>query len=124
MTPVRRAGDVAAEPVPAGSGTTCQVLIGPGEAPAFALRRFTMAPGGGMPRHTNAVEHEQYVLEGQGRITIGEVVHEVGPGDVVYIPAGTPHGYRNVGERPFVFLCAVPNRPDRVMVLEEAPPGT
>ena len=36
------------EPVPAGSRTTKQVLIGPEEGPNFALRKFTMEPGGGM----------------------------------------------------------------------------
>ena len=62
---VKSAHDVAAEPVGAGQGTTRQVLIGPEEGPNFALRRFIMEPGGGMPLHTNEVEHEQYVLAGR-----------------------------------------------------------
>ena len=58
-------------PVAAGSGAETQVLIGPDQGPNFALRRFVMQPGGGMPRHTNAVEHEQYVLRGRARVSIG-----------------------------------------------------
>ena len=50
---VRHADQVPAEAVTAGTATTRQVLIGPEEGPHFALRRFTMQPGGGMPRHTN-----------------------------------------------------------------------
>lgn len=116
---VRRSDDVPAEPVEAGTGTTRQVLIGPDEAPNFALRRFVMEPGGGMPPHTNAVEHEQYVLRGRARIGIGDEVVEVGPGDAVYIPAGTPHWYEaEDGEEPFEFLCVVPNRPDRIELLD------
>src|SRR5574340_1204464 len=61
---VKHASQVAQETVGAGRDTTRQVLIGPDEAPNFALRRFIMQPGGGMPRHTNTVEHEQYVLRG------------------------------------------------------------
>lgn len=118
---VKRADDVAAEPVGAGSGTTKQVLIGPEEAPNFALRRFTMAPGGGMPRHTNAVEHEQYVLSGRATIGIGDEEVQVRAGDVLYIPAGVPHWYRAEGEEPFRFLCVVPNAPDRIEILERAP---
>ena len=84
---VKHANDVAMEPVAAGKGTSRQVLIGPDEAPNFALRRFIMEPGGGMPAHTNAVEHEQYVLRGRARIGIGDEVIEVQKDDVVFIPA-------------------------------------
>jgi quercetin dioxygenase-like cupin family protein len=97
------------------------VLIGPGEGPNFALRRFIMQPGGGMPRHTNQVEHEQYVLRGRARVGIGEQVHEVCADDVLFIPAGTPHWYETIGEEPFEFLCVVPNGPDRIEILEEGP---
>lgn len=115
---VRRAEEVPAEEVGAGEGTTRQVLIGPDEAPHFALRRFVMRPGGGMPRHTNAVEHEQYVLRGRATVGLGEKEVEVAAGDVLYIPAGTPHWYRAEGDEPFEFLCAVPNGPDRIELLE------
>jgi quercetin dioxygenase-like cupin family protein len=115
---VRRIEAVRAEPVRAGEGTTRQVLVGPDEAPNFALRRFVMEPGGGMPRHTNTVEHEQYVLRGRARIGIGDDEVLVGPGSVLYIPAGTPHWYRAEGDEPFEFLCVVPNQEDRIEVLE------
>ena len=115
---VRRAGDVERKTVQAGSATEAQVLIGPQDgAPNFALRRFVMGPGGGMPRHTNTVEHEQYVLRGRARIGIGDDVHEVGPDDVVYIPASAPHFYE-VLEAPFEFICVVPNAPDRIEILD------
>lgn len=114
---VRRAEEVARDPVTAGTGTTRQVLIGPDEAPHFALRRFIMEPGGGMPAHTNRVEHEQYVLRGRARIGLGDRVHEVKAGDVIFIPAGTPHWYRAEGDEPFEFLCVVPNLPDEIRLL-------
>ena len=116
---VKHADDVQAEPVPAGTGTTRQVLIGPDEAPNFAMRRFIMQPGGGIPAHTNMVEHEQYVLRGRARIGIGDEVVDVEPGAVVFIPAGTPHWYRATGEEPFEFICVVPNLPDKIEVLRQ-----
>lgn len=115
---VRAARTVDAQPVAAGRGTRVQVLIGADQAPHFALRRFTMEPGGGMPRHTNEVEHEQYVLRGSVRIGIGHEVFDVGADDVVYIPAGVPHWYEAQGDEPFEFLCIVPNQPDRLTVLD------
>jgi quercetin dioxygenase-like cupin family protein len=109
---VKHAVDVPEEPVSAGRATTRQVLIGPAEGPHFALRRFIMQPGGGIPAHTNTVEHEQYVLCGRARIGLGDRVVEVAAGDVVFIPAGTPHWYEVLGNERFEFLCAVPNLPD------------
>lgn len=116
---VRAAREIPAAPVKAGVATEMQVLVGPGEgAPNFVLRRFIMGTGGGMPKHTNEVEHEQYVLRGRARITIGDDVHEVGPDHTLYIPAGAPHSYEVV-EAPFEFLCVVPNRPDQVRIVGE-----
>ena len=73
---------------------------------------------GGMPLHTNTVEHEQYVLRGKATVEIGDEVVNVTSGDVVYIPAGTPHSYHSTGEEPFEFLCVVPNKPDTIRVIE------
>jgi len=91
--PVRPSHDIPSEAVPAGAGITRKVLIGPDEGPNFALRKFTMEPGGGMPLHTNTVEHEQYVLRGRARVVIGEEVLEVKKDDTVFIPGGVPHSY-------------------------------
>ncbi|MDH3495363.1 MAG: cupin domain-containing protein [Gemmatimonadota bacterium] len=111
---VRRAADVPTKAVAAGVATQVQVLVGPAEgAPNFVLRRFIMGPGGGMPTHTNQVEHEQYVLRGRARVSIGGQVHEVGPDATLFIPAGVPHAYQVV-ESPFEFLCVVPNVPDEI----------
>lgn len=111
---VSPAAKLPATKIAAGTATEMQVLVGPEQgAPNFVLRRFIMGAGGGMPRHTNLVEHEQYVLRGRARITIGDAVHEVRPDTTLYIPAGAVHSYE-VLEAPFEFLCVVPNAPDKV----------
>ena len=115
---VKHANDVETRDVAAGKDTTIQVLISSQEAPNFALRRFTMQRGGGMPRHTNTVEHEQYVLRGKATITIGEETHHVEAGDVVFIPEGAVHSYQNTGREPFEFLCIIPNKEDKITVLD------
>ncbi len=116
--PVKHAVDVEAQKVAAGEKTTIQVLISAQEGPNFAMRRFVMQPGGGMPNHTNTVEHEQYVLHGQARIGIGDQVYSVKAGDVVFIPEGVPHWYENTGEENFEFLCLIPNRKDEVKIID------
>jgi quercetin dioxygenase-like cupin family protein len=113
----KHAKDVEAQIVKAGTKTTIQVLISSQEGPNFALRCFIMEPGGGMPNHTNTVEHEQYVLRGQADICVGDETFRVQAGDVVLIPQGVPHWYRNVGEENFEFLCIVPNKQDEVKII-------
>ena len=116
---VKHVKDVQAQAVKAGDLTSMQVLIPAQEGPHFAMRRFVMEPGGGMPKHTNTVEHEQYVLRGRARIGLGDEEVEVQAGDVVFIPEGLPHWYQNIGEENFEFLCIIPNQPDVITVLEE-----
>ncbi len=117
---VKHAAEVTRHEVTAGQATETQVLLGVDDgAPHFAMRRFTMGEGGGMPRHVNSVEHEQYVLRGRARVGIGEAVYEVGADDVLLIPAGAPHFYQVI-EAPFEFLCMVPNGPDQIMILDAA----
>lgn len=111
---VRSSSGTEFSEVRAGTATRTQVLLGPDDGmPHFAMRRFVMGEGGGMPRHTNTVEHEQFVLRGRARISIGDESFEVSPEDVVFIPAGVAHDY-NVLEAPFEFLCMVPNLPDTI----------
>ncbi len=105
-------------PVARGTATEMQLLVGPQDGGShFAMRRFIMGEGGGMPLHTNSVEHEQYVLAGRAQIVLGDRTVEVEPGDVVFIAAGEPHAYR-VLEAPFEFLCMVPNMDDRIELVE------
>jgi len=116
---VKPSGEIPLNEVTAGTATRMQVLLGPDDGmPNFATRRFVMGEGGGMPLHTNAVEHEQFCLRGRARVRIGDAVHEVKANDAVYIPAGVPHSYEVI-EAPFEFLCMVPNKPDRIEIVEQ-----
>ena len=117
---VEHTNEVPTQIVKAGDMTTFQVLISDQEGPNFAMRRFIMEPGGGMPNHINTVEHEQYVLKGHANIGIGDEILEVKAGDVVFIPAGVPHWYQNIGEENFEFLCLIPNKGDKITLLDKA----
>lgn len=114
---VRPAATVPLVEVAAGTGTAMHLLVGPQQGETtFALRRFVMQAGGGMPLHTNLVEHQQYVLRGRARIRIGDDAHDVAAGHTLFIPAGVPHAY-DVVEGPFEFICVVPDRPDQVRLV-------
>ncbi|MFL3657379.1 MAG: cupin domain-containing protein [Opitutales bacterium] len=117
---VKSSDSIPADVVGAGTGTKRQVLISDQDAPNFALRRFIMEPSGGMPKHTNSVEHEQYILRGKARVGIGDTVFGVKAGDAVFIPEGVPHWYEADAQEGFEFLCIVPNKEDVIELCDSA----
>ncbi len=79
---IRRADDIEYEAVDAADGLEKGVLIGEeGGGGNLAIRRFTLAPGGSVPKHTNDIEHEQYVLSGRYTVGIEGEEHDVEAGD-------------------------------------------
>ena len=105
--------------VSAGEKTWIQVLLSSDETPHFAMRRFTIDPGGFMPYHTNEVEHEQLILRGEAEIVCKGETFRVKKDDVTLIPAGEPHSYRCIGNEPFEFLCLVPNLEDTIKMVKD-----
>ncbi|PSQ05454.1 cupin domain-containing protein [Halobacteriales archaeon QS_4_69_31] len=117
---VRDAADIEAEPVDAAEGLSKAVLVGEEHgAPTLALRRFTLAPGAEVPKHTNEIEHEQYVLSGEYVVGIGDEEYIVSAGDALHIPAGTVHWYRNESDTEGSFICAVPTGDDSIELVED-----
>jgi quercetin dioxygenase-like cupin family protein len=130
---IRRADEIEYEAVSAAEGMHKGVLVGEDDgAPNLAIRRFVLDPGAEVPKHTNGVEHEQYVLEGEYVVGIGggpsETAHEggeaageeytVSAGDSLFIPAGAVHWYRNEGDEAGAFICAVPTDDDSIDLVD------
>ncbi|WP_254545472.1 cupin domain-containing protein [Halomarina pelagica] len=117
---VRRAAEIDYEDVSAAEGLRKGVLVGEEHgAPNLALRRFTLAPGAEVPPHTNEVEHEQYVLDGEYVVGLDDEEVTVSAGDSLFVPAGTVHWYRNEGDEEGAFICAVPTGDDEIEVVDE-----
>lgn len=55
-------------------------------------------PGRGAPLHRHKYDEVLMALEGRGRVMVGEETRETGPGEMVVVKAGTPHGFVNIGE--------------------------
>jgi len=64
-------------------------------------------------------------LEIQCEVTLGDETLEVGPGAVVFIPAGTPHGTRNATASPIRIHAMFPSERIGIQYIERNPaPGT
>lgn len=120
---VKTKGQVPARPVDKAVRTEIAWLIDRNDgAPNFELRKFTIKPGGSIPKHYHhEIEHEQYVLSGDYEVGIGDKVHRVKEGDSLFVPAGTIHWYENRGKVDAEFLCIVPKVENyEAVYLEEA----
>lgn len=62
-------------------------------------------------------EEIYFVIGGVGRLTLGEEVHDVKTGDVVYIPRNTFHQVTCISEEDFEYYC-VANFPDHAPKLK------
>ena len=74
----------------------------------YALRVIELSPGGHTPHHNHWFEHQNYVIEGQGSVTVGEKSFDIKTGDVIFVPGDVQHQYRNTGDTPLKFLCGIP----------------
>lgn len=100
-------GDESSSP----RGVSVQWLVGNEEgAPFFAMRYFELEPGGQTVLDQHPHDHGVFVLRGKGQVRLGEEYHELGFGDVVYIPGNEVHQFFNTGEGIFAFLCVIPNK--------------
>ena len=94
-------------------GGSVRVVIGPEDgAHNFAMRYFEIEPGGQSSFDRHEHDHGIYILKGKARVLLGWDLHEVGPGDVVYIPPNEQHQFESIGEEPLGFLCVVPPKKD------------
>ncbi len=66
---------------------------------AYALFEVATKPGSGPPPHVHHREDEAFfVLEGEFEFLAGKEALRVGAGSLLYVPKGTLHAHRNVGD--------------------------
>jgi len=88
---------------------------------AQSLAEARLPPGGATTRHYHPrTEEIYYLLEGSGRMELGDELRDVGPGDAVAIPPGRVHQIVNTGDGTLKFLCCcVPAYEDSDTILVE-----
>jgi quercetin dioxygenase-like cupin family protein len=63
-------------------------------------------PGGGVPPHIHPAMEERFeVLEGRAELLAGKRWRQAAPGDVVTVPPGVRHAYRNRGDAVAHLRC-------------------
>lgn len=73
---------------------------------AQSLAEAIVAPGATTHLHRHHQSEELYhITAGRGHMTLGEENFDVGPGDTLCVPPGTPHCIANTGTEPLHILC-------------------
>jgi mannose-6-phosphate isomerase len=75
------------------------------EAASFKVKRITVLPGKrlSLQRHERREEH-WFVVEGEGRITLGDEEFRLIAGQAIDIPLGAAHRIANPAEFPLTFI--------------------
>jgi len=108
---VRRADKLAGSAVTmdGAKSVAMRMMVGRADgAPNFAMRHFTVEPGGHTPRHSHNYEHEVYIIGGEGRVEHDGDFRAIAGGDVVFVEPNKVHQFVNTGAEPLLFLCLVP----------------
>jgi len=61
-------------------------------------------PGGTYELHSHPHEQMSVIVSGRMRLTVGDEVRDIGPGDMWYAPANVKHGGEILGDEPVVFI--------------------
>jgi quercetin dioxygenase-like cupin family protein len=69
---------------------------------------YCARPGQGQPVHGHANAAKSYlILEGRARVTVGELVRDLCPGDLAFAPRGVPHGLTALGSEDLVAVVFI-----------------
>ena len=106
-----------------------RLIVDPGDVngrvDGLAMIEEEIAPGDRIPLHTHQVDEVIAILDGAGQARLGAATREVGPGAVVFIPAGVSHATSNSGDAPLRVQAVFPSTTIDIRMLERNPaPGT
>lgn len=108
---IKRPEDIESQEMtmPGAKSVSMRLLHGRGDGvPNFAMRHFTVEPGGHTPLHEHNYEHEVVVVAGEGEVTGREGDKKISAGDTLYVSPNETHQFRNTSDKPLQFICLVP----------------
>ena len=81
-------------------------LLNASDIPGVSVARARVTPGMTTELHSLGAIEIYFILEGEGRVEIGDEPPEfVKPGDLAYIAEGRPQRITNTGPIDLIFLC-------------------
>jgi len=109
--------------------STWRLVVDPGDdsgrVDGLALVEEEIAVGDRIPLHVHDVDEVIAVQQGMGEARLGQRREQVGPGAVIFIPAGVEHGTANSGDTSMIIQAVFPATRIVIDMRERNPaPGT
>ncbi len=79
-------------------------MMGLMESEGYEVASYTYREGTAFPPHEHGQDKCDGVVHGVLRVTVGGDVYDLGPGDRLYLPAGTRHSAQVVGAETVLSL--------------------
>ena len=74
---------------------------------AVSAWRVVLHPGAASPVHQLTDTEAFITIRGRGTFEFGVRTHELGAGDAICVPSGTPFRLANQGDEPFEAICCM-----------------
>ena len=97
-----------------GGHWVCELISGPLNGAEGSMLGFsTWQPGASTKQLVHEVDELCYIVEGEGKLSVGAELVPYSAGEAVLIPAGVPHGVVNDGAEPMsmVYVFSHPEYP-------------
>jgi mannose-6-phosphate isomerase-like protein (cupin superfamily) len=69
------------------------------QVPDLSAGLYVLDAGGVDPQSPHTEDELYYVVDGRGRVTVGDDERPVRPGSLVFVAAGVPHRFHDIEER-------------------------
>jgi mannose-6-phosphate isomerase-like protein (cupin superfamily) len=92
-----------------GGGQVSYLLLAEGQfgASELTVTWVEAAPNSEQPLHDHPDSEQVYVIvQGQGRMTVGDEVSEVTRGMLIFVPPRTRHAIQNIGTGGLIYVSA------------------
>jgi mannose-6-phosphate isomerase-like protein (cupin superfamily) len=95
-------------PVRERSGLYSHILLQQQDAAQsnLAVTWVEVKPGKRQRLHHHLAEQVYVIVQGEGKMQVGEETAVLHTGHMVYIPSNQPHGIINTGNEPLVYISA------------------
>lgn len=89
-------------------GITSYLLSSPSTCDAVQMTTtlVELQPGGKQRIHQHRPEQVYFIVEGSGKMTVGNVSRLVEKDDCIFIPSNEPHGLENIGQALLKYFSA------------------
>ena len=76
--------------------------------PQMSIGLYVLPARGVDPQSPHTEDEAYYVIEGRGRVTVGDDTRDVGPGSLVYVPARVRHRFHDITDELSILVVFAP----------------